>query len=251
MTSLRTSTSCSVSQPPALPKRALSGHEPVGPRGGRAERGARHAERLEEVAVQQVAHRDAVAAEAPEDLAHERVVERGGVVHRAARLAHRLELVDRLEREVLAAELLVGDRGGGEGQARAMRQQVPDGDAVLARAAEAIGAGELGEHVDDAGRGGQLAAADRAQDERVRERLREREDAEDVVGARLAAGVALGPADRLVQRHLAVAAEHDDGPVVQARLDVAFDRGTQPVEGLGVQSRRSRAQSRALLRRLA
>jgi hypothetical protein len=88
--------------------------EAMRPRARGAERGAGHAQRLEEVALQQLAHGDPLAAEAPEDLAHERVVEGGGVVHRAAGLAHRLELVDRLERKVQPAELLVGNGRRGQ-----------------------------------------------------------------------------------------------------------------------------------------
>jgi hypothetical protein len=71
-----------------------------------------------------------------------------------------------------------------------------------------------GEHEPEADEGGEDLSAVR--DGKPRVQLGEGEDAEDVVGARGAAGVAVRPPDRLLQRDLDVARQHEHGAVVRA-----------------------------------
>ena len=69
---------------------------------------------------------------------------------------------------------------------------------------------------------------------------------------RVAAGVPVREADRLVQADLAVPGDDDDGAVVALLLDVALDAGSQDPESLGVEaSAVCAAVMRWLLRRLA
>ena len=124
---------------------------------------------------------------------------------------------------------------------------------ALVHAAEAVGPQELGDDVGDRRRQRQQPAVDGVEHERVRERLRHREDPEDVVALGRAAGLAVREADRLVQADLPVARDDDDGAVVALLVDVALDAGPQPLEALGVEAVRAVCWMvmRWLLRRLA